>query len=380
MSLAPFTEDHDAFRRSVREFATKELAPHSREWDDAGIFPVSLFKRFADMGFFGIHYPESVGGSALDSWYLTAYVEELRHARNSGVVMSMLVQSEMATPIISVIGTDDQQKEFLVPALQGERIAALGISEPDAGSDVAAIRTTARRDGDDYVINGSKTYITNGTRADFITLAVRTGEDGHKGMSLVLFPTDVKGFTVSQSLKKLGNRSSDTGLLFFEDCRIPVRNCLGGEGQGFYHIMTNFQGERLVAALMAVAEAQLMWEDAVGFAQQRKIFGKPIAKMQVWRHRLAEMYTQIDAARQLTYSAVAAFDRGGDATREISMAKLYAADLAQKVAYDCMQIHGGAGYIEEYDIARSYRDARLWTIGGGASEIMKEIIGKSLGI
>lgn len=381
MSLAPWTEEHDLFRKTVADFCEKELAPHSREWEEAGIFPKELFKRFGELGFFGIKYPESLGGSGLDFWYVTAYCEELVRARNAGLGMAMLVQGEMATPIIADIGTEAQKQEFLAPAIAGEKIAALGVSEPDGGSDVASLRTTARREGDEYVINGAKTYITNGTRADFITLAVRTGEEGYGGISLLLFPTDVKGFEVSQSLHKLGNKSSDTGLLYFQDCRIPARYLLGEENQGFYYIMQNFQGERLVGGITAVAAMQQMWDDAVAFAKERKAFGRPVIKFQVWRHKLAELLTQIEAGRQLAYAAVARFiAEGAAAVDAVSMAKLYNTDLAQQVAYECLQIHGGAGYIEEYDIARAYRDVRLWTIGGGSSEVMKEIIGKSRGL
>lgn len=380
MSLAPFTPEHAIFRKTVREFCQKEVAPYSREWDDAGIFPKEMFKRFADMGFFGIHYPESMGGLGQDYWALTAYVEELAHCRNAGFAMAMMVQGEMATPIINAIGTPEQKKEFLMPALRGEKIAALGVTEPDAGSDVANIRTTARRVGDDYVINGAKTFITNGTRADFITLAVRTGADGYGGISLVLFPTDTKGFQVSRALHKMGNWASDTGMLYFEDCKIPARYLLGEENQGFYHIMTNFQGERLVAAISAVAGMQMMWDDAVAYGTDRQAFGRPIVKFQVWRHKLVDMLTRIEAARQLTYLAVDKINKGDDAVKEISMAKLFAGDLAQAVAYNCQQMYGGNGYMAEYDISRAYRDVRLLTIGGGTSEIMKEIIGKWIGL
>jgi citronellyl-CoA dehydrogenase len=380
MSLAPFTAEHETFRKTVRDFCQKEMAPHARAWDEAGEFPRELFKKFGEMGFFGIHFPEEVGGLGLDFWYTAAYVEELCHARNAGAVLSMLVQGEMATPVINAIGSSAQKREFLVPALQGERIAALGVSEPDAGSDVANLRTTARRVGDEYVINGAKTYITNGTRADFITLAVRTGDEGFGGISLLLFPTDTRGFTVSKKLSKLGNLSSDTGQLFFEDCRVPARYLLGEENQGFYYIMTNFQGERLVGALGAVAGMQLMWDDAMAYGNERRAFGRPIVKFQVWRHKLVDMLTRIEAARQLTYLATDLFNRGDNAVKEISMAKLYAGDLAQQVAYDCMQLHGGAGYMAEYDISRAWRDIRLVTIGGGTSEIMKEIIGKMIGL
>src|SRR2546426_926788 len=238
--------------------------------------------------------------------------------------------------------------------LAGEKIAALGISEPDAGSDVASLRTTARRSGDEYVINGAKMWITNGTRADFITLAVRTGGPGHGGISLVTFPTDVKGFSVSKKLAKVGNLSSDTALLFFEDCRIPVRYLLGEENEGFYHVMTNFQGERLVAAIGAVAGMQLLVEDALRYGNERTAFGKPLARFQVWRHRLVEHLTAIEAARWLTYRACDLFNREEPAVKEISMAKLFAGDLMQKVVYDCQQLHGGVGDAVETPVARAF--------------------------
>jgi citronellyl-CoA dehydrogenase len=244
---------------------------------------------------------------------------------------------------------------------------------------VANIKTTARRVGDDYVINGSKMWITNGTRADFITLAVRTGEAGYGGVSLVTFPTDVRGFSVSKKLDKVGNLSSDTAILYFEDCRIPARYLLGAENEGFYHVMTNFQGERLVGALTAVAGMDRMVEDALRYGHEREAFGRPLIKFQVWRHKFVEHLTAIEAARRLCYHAVDLYERKLDPVKEISMAKLFAGDLAQKVAYDCQQFFGGMGYIEETPIARAWRDIRLITIGGGTSEVMKEIISKLSG-
>jgi citronellyl-CoA dehydrogenase len=376
MIEAPFTPEHDLFRKNLRDYVERELAPHALEWDEAGIFPREVFTGMAELGALGINYPEDVGGSAGDYWYVVVLAEELARSRNAGVNMALLVQSQMATPIIGEIGTPEQKREFLAPALAGEKIAALGISEPDAGSDVANLKTTARRVGDDYVINGAKMWITNGTRADFITLAVRTGEPGYGGISLLTFPTDVKGFSVSKKLQKVGNLASDTALLFFEDCRVPVRYLLGEENHGFYHVMTNFQGERLVAAIGAVAGMDRLVEDAIQYGGERSAFGKPLAKFQVWKHKLVEHLTAIEAARWLTYRAVDLFDRKEAAVKEISMAKLFAGDLMQKVVYDCMQLHGGMGYVVETPVARAFRDARLLTIGGGTSEIMKEIIAK----
>jgi len=311
---------------------------------------------------------------------VVAYAEELARSGNSGLNMAMLVQGEMATPVIGQLGTDEQKREFLAPAIRGEKVAALAVSEPDAGSDVAAIRTTARRQGGEYVVNGSKMWITNGARADFLTLAVRTGGPGHEGLSLLLFPRDVRGYQVSRVLEKVGNPSSDTALLFFEDCRVPARFLLGEENAGFRHLMENFQGERLVAAVQAVAAMRLLVEGAMRYAEERNAFGRPLSRLQVWRHRLAEHLTAIEAARWLAYRACDLFARGQPAVKEISMAKLFSCELAQRVAYDCMQLHGGMGYVLETAVARAWRDLRAMTIAGGTSEIMREIIAGEAGM
>jgi citronellyl-CoA dehydrogenase len=376
MIAPPFGQEHDLFRKTVRDFCEKELAPHALEWDEAGIFPREVFRKAAEIGALGVNYPESVGGAGGDYWHVVVLAEELVRSLNSGVNMALLVQAQMATPLLHQIGTDEQKKLFLAPALAGEKIAALGISEPDAGSDVASLKTTARRQGDDYVINGAKMWITNGTRADFITLAVRTGGPGYGGISLVTFPTDVKGFSVSRKLEKVGNLASDTALLFFEDCRIPARFLLGEENQGFHHVMVNFQGERLVTAVGAVSGMQQLIDDALRYGNERGAFGKPLIKFQVWKHRFVDHLTAVEAARWLTYRACDLFARGEPAVKEISMAKLFAGDLMQKVVYDCLQFHGGMGYVTETPVARAFRDARLLTIGGGTSEVMKEIIAK----
>lgn len=377
----PFTDEHELLRKTVRDFAKNELAPHRHEWDQAGEWPArEILKKMAGMGLLGIRFPEAYGGLGLDWWYHTAFIEELQHARNGGVTMSIAVHTDIATPIIAEIGTDEQKAEFLAPAISGDRLGALGITEPGAGSDVANIATTARVDGGDYVINGAKTYITNGAIADFITLAVRTGGPGFGGVSLVLFPTDTPGFSVGRKLDKLGTRSCDSSELAFEDCRIPRRYLLGQENMGFLHVMTNFQGERLVAALMSTAGMEIQVADALAYGRERKAFGRPILGFQVWRHKFAEHLTSIAAAKALAYQAVATINSGADPTLAVSQAKLFAGDLAQRVAYDCLQFHGGYGFIEEYDIARSFRDVRLMTIGGGTSEIMKEIIAKWSGL
>jgi citronellyl-CoA dehydrogenase len=371
-----FTEEHHMLRDTVKKFVLTEIAPHAEEWDEAGIFPKELFKKAADLGLFGIRIDPKWGGAGLDWWATAAYLEGFSYCDNGGVSMAMFVQSEITLPVLQELGNDQQRNEFLTPAVEGDRIAALGISEPGGGSDVANLKTRARLEGDELVITGQKLWITNGTRADFLILAVRTGEEGHRGISMVLFPTDVKGFSVGKKLKKVGNLASDTAELFFDNCRIPVRYVLGEMGKGFYYTMHNFQGERLAAAISSVAMMERAIEYAVAYGRERVAFGRPIGQFQVWKHRFAEHLTSIEAAKWLSYRAVDLINRGEKAVREITMAKLFTSDLSQKVTYDCMQIFGGFGYTTEYPISRFWRDARLSTIGAGASEIMKEIIVK----
>ncbi len=381
MTFPPFTEEHDLLRKSVREFVMRELHPHRKEWDDAGEWPArEVLKKMAGMGLLGIRFPTELGGAGLDWWAHAAMVEELAWARNGGVTMSIFVHTDISTPVIAELGTAEQKEEFVRPAFSGDRIGALGITEPGCGSDVAAITTTARTDGDDYVINGAKTFITNGAFADFILLAVRTGPAGHGGISLVVFPTDTPGFHVGKKLDKLGTRSVDSSMLHFEDCRIPRRYLIGRENAGFTYIMKNFQGERLAGALMCTSGMEVQLQDAIEYGKSRIAFGRPIGSFQVWRHKFAELLTQVQAAKMLTYQAVDKMNAREDATLAISMAKLFAGDLAQRVAYECLQFYGGYGFTEEYDIARAYRDVRILPIGGGSSEIMKEIIAKYSGL
>ncbi len=371
-----FTEEHHMFRETVKKFCQTEIAPYSEEWDEAGIFPKELFKKAAGLGLFGIRLDPEYGGSGLDWWATAAYLEGFSYADNGGVSMAMFVQSDITLPVLDELGTAQQKEEFLRPAISGDLIAALGISEPGGGSDVGAIKTRARIDGDDLVITGQKLWITNGTRADFIILAVRTGEDRYKGVSMVLFPTDVKGFAVGKKIKKVGNLSSDTAELFFDNCRIPKRYILGEENRGFYYTMHNFQGERLASAIANVAMMERAIECAVAYGKEREAFGKPIGDFQVWKHRFAEHLTSIEAGKWLSYRALDLINRGQKAVREITMAKLFTSELSQRVTYDCMQIFGGFGYTTDYPVSRYWRDARLNTIGAGTSEIMKEILAK----
>jgi citronellyl-CoA dehydrogenase len=375
-----FTEEHTMIRETVKRFARNEIAPHAEAWDEAEEFPRDIFKRAADLGLFGIRLDPELGGSGLDWWATTAYIEGLSYSENAGVNMALMVQSDMTLPVIDELGTAEQKEEFLKPGMKGEFIASLGISEPGGGSDVAAMKTHARIDGGDFVISGQKLWITNGTRADFIVLGVRTGEEGHKGISFVLFPTKTKGFSVGKKLRKIGNLSSDTAELFFDECRIPRRNLLGEMNRGFYYIMHNFQGERLVAAVAALAGMDRTVRQALDYGLERKAFSNPIREFQVWRHRFAEHLTNIEAGRWLIYRAVDLMNRKQKCVREITMAKLYASELCQKVAYDCVQIFGGFGYVTEYPVGRFWRDVRLHTIGAGTSEIMKEILAKEFKI
>jgi len=375
----PFTAEHDLIRQTVKRFCREEIAPFAQEWDEAGIFPREIFRKAADLGLFGIRIPAELGGSGLDWWASAAALESFAWADSPGVGMGLMVQAELTVPIIHELGTPEQKHVFLRPAMTGEWIGALGISEPGGGSDVAALRTTARPAGDELVISGQKLWITNGSRADFIVLAVRTGDAGHRGVSLVLFPTATPGFSVGKKLKKVGNLCSDTAELFFDDCRIPARYILGEKNRGFYYIMHNFQGERLASSIMMVSCMDRCLDLAIQYGRDRSAFGSPVGSYQVWRHKFAEHRTNVEAARWLVYRALDLTNRGQKAVREITMVKLYASELAQRLSYDCMQIFGGFGYTTEYPISRYWRDLRLYTIGAGTSEIMKEIVAKEGG-
>ena len=372
-----FTEEHDMFRGMVRQFVERELRPHADEWEAAGIFPREVFEKAGEQGLLGLSYDSKYGGSGLDYWFTVVLMEELVHSRCAGVNMALGVQCDFATHAVHDLGSDELKAEVLAPAIRGEKIFALGVTEPGAGSDVAALRTTARKDGGDYVIDGSKTFITNGTRADYVTLMVKTDpEAGHAGISVVVFPTDTKGYTVGRSLKKLGNKSSDTAELHFDNCRIPQRYLVGEEGQGFYYLMQNFQGERLIAAILSTAASQMLIEDSIRYGKEREAFGRPLVKFQVWRHEFAQLLTEVEAARRLAYFATDLYERKLDCVKEVSMAKLYCGEVACKVTDRCLQFHGGYGYMDEYDVSRAWRDMRLVTIGGGASEVMREIISR----
>ena len=388
---SPFTEQHEQFRKTVRAFAEKELAPHLDEWEAAEIFPAhEVFKRAGELGIFGAHYPEEKGGMGGDYWFSVAKSEELPRSGLAGVTMAMLVQSDMATPVIGDLGTKEQIEEFLAPALRGEKVAALGVSEPAAGSDVAGIKTVAKRDGDDYVLTGQKTYITNGTQADFVTLLAKTNpEAGAHGCSFFLVPTKTKGFGVSKKLRKIGNHSSDTAELFLDEVRIPRRYLLGEENMGFMYLMQNFQSERLIASTSAVASAFHALERTIEFGKDRMVMGKPIIKREYWQHTFVDHATQLEAGKALSYTAVEQYNHekyeqkttlSMDTVKLISMCKIFVGEAVSAMMDDCLQFHGGMGYIEEGWMARAWRDQRLLRIGGGTSEVMRYYVAKLMGM
>ena len=377
-----FTDEHEQLRESIRSFVEKELAPHAEEWEET-TFPDSVIHRMGELGFLGLDKPEEYGGQGGDYYTALVLAEEMARAGSGGLAMGVAVHTDMAMPPILAFGTDEQKEEWLIPAIRGEKILCLGITEPDAGSDVAGIKTRAVYDEatDEYVINGSKTYITNGHRADVIVLVTKTdAEAGYDGFSLFLVPMDAPGVIREKKLEKLGMHASDTALLAFQDVRVPASALLGEKGKGFYHIMWELQGERLIGAAGCVAGAQQAFDKTLEYAKEREAFGRPIGNFQAIRHKFAARATKIEAARQLVYMTAWRFNNGEYPVREISMAKLYSAQVACEVTDECLQIHGGAGYMKEYGIERAWRDMRLNRIGAGTDEVMLDVIGRSYGL
>jgi alkylation response protein AidB-like acyl-CoA dehydrogenase len=375
-----FTDEHEQLRDSIRRFVIKELQPHAEEWEES-TFPDWVFARMGELGFLGLDKPEAYGGQGGDYYTSLVLAEEIVHAHSGGLAMGVAVHTDMAMPPILAFGTEEQKQEWVVPAIAGKKILCLGITEPDAGSDVSGMKTVARRGGDGYVINGSKTYITNGHRADVIVLVTKTDpEAGYDGFTLFLVPMDAEGVIREKRLRKLGMHASDTALLAFQDVHVPETAVLGQVGKGFYHIMWELQGERLIGAAGCVAGAQNVFDRTLQYAKERKAFGREIGRFQVIRHKFAEMATKIETARQLVYTTAWRFQNGEYPVREISMAKLYAARIAVEVADECIQIHGGAGYMVEYGVERVWRDMRLNRIGAGTDEIMLDVIGRSYGL
>jgi alkylation response protein AidB-like acyl-CoA dehydrogenase len=377
-----FNDDHEQLRESIRRFVAAEVLPHAEEWEET-TFPDSIVRRMGGLGFLGLDKPVQYGGQGGDYYSALVLAEELACGRSGGLMMGIAVQTDMALPPILKFGTEAQKQRWAAPAIAGEKILCLGITEPDAGSDVAGIRTRAVLDSatGEYVINGSKTYITNGLRADVIVLVTKTDtEAAYDGFTLFLVPMDLPGVVREKKLGKLGMHASDTALLAFHDVRVPADAVLGEVGKGFYQIMWELQGERLIGAAASVAAAQDVFERTLEYAQQRVAFGRPIAKFQVTRHKFAEMATKIETARQLVYATARRFQNGEYPAREIAMAKLHSARIAMEVADECLQIHGGAGYMREYGIERAWRDLRLNRIGAGTDEVMLEVIGRSYGL
>ncbi|MGH2813452.1 MAG: acyl-CoA dehydrogenase family protein [Actinomycetota bacterium] len=375
-----FTEDHNAFRKSVRDFIERELQPHAEEWERAQDFPKETFRRLGELGLFGTKFPEKYGGSGPDYIAEAALIEEFTAAGSGGVSADLGAHRDLACLYVYNFGNEEQRRRWLVPAIAGEVVGALAVTEPDAGSDVAGIKARAVRDGSDWVLSGSKIFITNGAWCDFVVVAAKTDPDaGHGGVTLFVIDADTPGFS-RRRMKMLGWRTSHTGELHFDECRIPSGNLLGEEGSGFYQIMQNFQWERVSMALGAVAGAARTYEMAKRYALERKAFGREVGHFQVWRHRFADMASEVEMVRALTYHALRLFVHGVPCVSEVSMAKYLASDVAFKVADEALQVHGGYGYMMEFPVQRAWRDSRLGPIGGGTAEIMKDVIGRSLGL
>jgi citronellyl-CoA dehydrogenase len=371
--------EHRQFRTTVRKFVQEKLVPRAREFDEMGHFDTSLYPAMGELGMLGIRYDPRFGGAGLDWSYSAILAEEVACCDNSGVAMGIFVHTDMATPALAEFGSDELRRRFLVPAIRGEMVSAIAVTEPGAGSDVASIRTRAVRDGDDWVINGQKIYITNTRTADFFCLlAVTDPEAGYGGFSQIIVPTKTPGISYTL-LDKIGHWGSDTGAIFFEDVRVPVANTIGEPGRGFQQQMIQFQDERLIAALGASAAAMDCWSKTKAYCEERIVFGKPLSKFQVNQFKFVDMLIRIHAARELGYSCVAKRVRGEDATREISMAKIFCVEAQQYVANTCLQLYGGAGYMTENPAGRMFVDSRLSSIGGGADEVMKQVIAKTLG-
>jgi len=376
-----FSEQHEELRRSLQKFIEAEVNPHVDAWEEEGIFPAhDLFKKMGDLGFLGVSKPAEYGGLGLDYSYSMVMAEELGRIRCGGVPMAIGVQTDMATPALAKFGSDEVRREFLAPSIAGDFVACLGVSEVGAGSDVASLTTTARKDGGDYVINGGKMWTTNGTQADWICLLANTSDGGmHENKTLICVPMKTKGVQVARKLDKLGMRSSDTAQLYFDDVRVPQRNRIGEEGKGFTYQMIQFQEERLWGAVSALRGMERNIDETIEYTRSRIAFGKPILDNQVVHFRMAELKTEVELLRSICYRACEEYLAGNNVTMLASMAKLKAGRLLREVNDSCLQYWGGMGFMSETGISRSYRDGRLASIGGGADEVMLGIISKYMG-
>ena len=377
-----FTHEHEAIRRTLKRFIDEEINPHVEEWEAAEIFPAhELFKKMGDLGLLGLTKPEAYGGSALDYSYAMVMAETLGHVQCGGIPMAIGVQTDMCTPALARFGSDELRQQFLAPAIAGDMVGCVGVSEPGAGSDVSAIKSTARKDGDDYIITGQKMWITNSLQADWMCMLVNTGEGPvHKNKSLVMVPMDTKGIERAKKIRKIGMHSSDTGLIYFDNVRVPQRYRIGNEGQGFIYQMQQFQEERLWCAANALAALNNCIDWTVEWAQERQLFGAHLSDQQYVQFKLAELKTEVESLRALTYRAGELYVSGQDVTELASMAKLKAGRLMRIVPDACLQFWGGMGYTLENKVSRMYRDGRLASIGGGADEVMLGIIAKIMGV
>ncbi len=377
-----FTAEHDELRKTVARFVDTELNPHVEQWEAEGIWPAhAVLPKMAELGLLGISKPEKFGGMGLDYSYSLVFAEEMGNCAGGSLPMAIGVVTDMATPALAKFGSDELREEFLTPTIAGQRVCSIGVSEPGAGSDVANIRTRAAKEGEDYVINGSKMWITNGTQADWICLLVNTSEGSrHGNKSLVIVPMDAPGITVEKKLDKLGMRASDTAIIHFENVRVPQRYRIGQEGAGFMYQMMQFQEERLYGAMSAVKGMERAINQTIDYCRQRETFGAPLINNQVIHFRLAELQTEVECLRALCYQACEDYVNGKDAVKQCSMAKLKAGRLTREVADACLQYWGGMGYVNETEITRNFRDSRLISIGGGADEIMLGIICKMMNI
>ncbi len=382
MSLPTFTDEHEMLRRTVRAFVEKEVAPQVDAWEAAGRIPREFWRRLGELGLLGLEFPAEYGGAAGDFLSSVVLGEEMARCRSGGVAFSVLVHTDMSSPWLTRYGTDAQKRRYLPGIVSGETVCALGITEPGTGSDMAGIATRAERDGGRYRLTGSKIFITNGVYGDLYFVAARTGpgtaERRHAGISMFLVERDTPGFTVSRRLDKMGMRASDTAELALENCPVPAENLLGEEGRGFHQLAAGLQRERIMAAVLALSGAAQALDDTLAYVRERHAFGEPLAARQALRHRLADMATEIEAARHLVYHAASLYTAGRDCVTEVSMAKLFATEVANRVAYQAVQLHGGYGYMSEFPVERFFRDVRLWTIASGTSEIMREIVAKRL--
>ena len=377
-----FTQEHEEIRRTMKKFIDAEINPHVDEWEAAEQFPAhEVFKKLGNLGMLGLTKPEAYGGAALDYSYSMVFAETLGQIRCGGVPMAIGVQTDMATPALARFGSDELRKEFLAPAIAGDHVSCIGVSEPGAGSDVASIKTTARKDGGDYVINGAKMWITNSLQADWMCLLANTSEGAaHKNKTLIILPMKTSGVSVAKKIRKIGMMSSDTGLIHFDDVRVPQRHRIGEEGLGFTYQMQQFQEERLWAAASSVNGMIRTLNDTIEYIRERRMFGQTVLDFQYVHYRLAELKTEIEALRALTYRACEMYVAGEDVTELASMAKLKSGRLRREVSDACLQYWGGMGYTWDNPASRAYRDGRLGSIGGGADEVMLGIICKYMGI